>query len=300
MISPADLRLFAAIAATRSLAAAARELDVTPSAVTQRLQQLERRLGVRLVDRSGRRVTFTDEGETLAARGREILDDLMELGERLVARRRTVTGHLRLLAPPGFGREYVVPAVTRLVAEHPSLTLELTLSDRLGRIPDTAWDVAIHIGRLHDSTLIAELLAPNERFVCAAPGYLKRAGVPRTPADLRAHACIAIRENEDDATLWRFQQDGRPAEQVRIRPALATNDGQVAREWAIRGHGIVVRSEWSVADDLRAGRLVRLLDQHPLAPANVVALVRKRQGRSARVSALLAVLHETLRPVPWR
>jgi DNA-binding transcriptional LysR family regulator len=300
MISPADLRFFAAIAATRSLAAAARELDVTPSAVTQRLQQLERRLGVRLVDRSGRKVTLTDEGETLVARGREILDDLTELGERLVARRRTVAGHLRVLAPPGFGRQHVVPAVSRLAAEHPGLTVELTLSDRLGRIPDTAWDVAVHIGTLHDSTLIAELLAPNERFVCAAPSYVKRAGAPRTPADLREHACIAIRENEDDATLWRFQRDGRPAEQVRIRPVLATNDGEVAREWALRGHGIVVRSEWSVADDLRAGRLVRLLDGHALAPANVVALVRKPQGRSARVSALLEVLHEGLRPVPWR
>lgn len=300
MISPADLRFFAAIAGTRSLAAAARQLDVTPSAVTQRLQQLERRLGVRLVDRSGRNVTLTDEGETLASRGREILDDLGELSERITARRRNVAGHLRVLAPLGFGRKYVAPAIGRLADAHPAMTVELMLSDRLGRIPDTSWDVAVHIGTLHDSSLIAELLAPNERFACAAPDYLARAGALRTPHDLREHACIALRENDEDATLWRFQRGNEPPEQVRIRPVLATNDGEAMREWAVAGHGIIVRSEWSVAEDLREGRLVRVLDAYSMPQANVVALVRKPQGRSARVSALLAGLRAELRPAPWR
>src|SRR5215212_581765 len=203
MISTADIQFFAAIARSLSLAAAALELNVTPSAVTQRLRELERRVGVRLVERTGRRITLTDEGELLATRGQAIAGDLASLGEVLAARRGVVAGQLRVLAPLGFGRRYVAPAASRFCADHAEVRLELALSDRLGRVPETAWDVAVHIGELRDSSLVAHRLAPNERFVCASPDFVARHSAPDEPARLRDYACIALRENDEDVTLWR-------------------------------------------------------------------------------------------------
>jgi DNA-binding transcriptional LysR family regulator len=302
MLTTADLHFFAVVARSPSLAAAARELDVTPPAVTQRLQELERRVGVRLVERSGRRITLTAEGELLAARGQAIADDLASLGEVLAARRGAIAGHLRVLAPLGFGRRYVAPVAGRFCAEHAEVTLDLVLSDRLGRVPETSWDVAIHIGELRDSSLVAQRLAPNERLVCASPEFVARWGEPPEPGALREVPCIALRENDEDVTLWRFARgDGDGAvTQVRVDPRLASNDGDVVREWAVAGHGVIVRSEWSVADDLRAGRLVRLLGGWRMAPADVVAFVGARSGRAARTTRFVQWLREALTPVPWR
>ncbi|MBV9879249.1 MAG: LysR family transcriptional regulator, partial [Gemmatirosa sp.] len=261
MLSTADLHFFATVARAHSLAGAARELDVTPSAVTQRLQELERRVGVRLVERTGRRVTLTDEGELLAARGQAIADDLASLSEVLAARRGVVAGHLRVLAPLGFGRHHVAPIAGRFCAEHAEVRLELVLSDRLGRVPETSWDVAVHIGELRDSSLVAQRLAPNERYVCASPEFVARHGEPADPAALRDVPCIALRENDEDVTLWRFVQGG-VVTQVRVEPHMTSNDGDIVRDWALAGLGVIVRSEWSVADDLRVGRLVRLLPEY--------------------------------------
>ncbi|MCU0646851.1 MAG: LysR family transcriptional regulator [Gemmatimonadaceae bacterium] len=300
MLQRSDLDFFATLAHAVSLAAAARELNVTPSAVTQRLQELERRVGVRLIDRSSRRLLLTDEGELLAARGRDISSALAALGDELAARRDVVTGHLRVLAPLGFGRAHVAPVLGAFAAEHPDVTVELSLSDRLGRVPETAWDLAIHIGARRDVSLAVRRLAPNDRVLCAAPSYLAHAGVPETPKQLHTHRCIALRENDEDVTLWRFTSPGGSVSQVRIDPAMATNDGDVVRAWALAGRGIAMRSEWSIADDLRSGRLLRVLPEHRLPSADVVALIGPRRGRSARTARFLATLVDPLTPVPWR
>jgi DNA-binding transcriptional LysR family regulator len=300
MLTSHDLEFFSVVSRSKSLAAAARALDVTPSAVSQRLQLLESRVGVRLVERSGRQITLTDEGHLVARRGQAIADDLAGLVEALAARRGVVSGHLRVFAPLGFGRRYVAPAASAFRSTHPDTTIELILSDRLGRIPETAWDVAVHIGVLHDSSLVAQRLASNQRLLCAAPSFLARWGTPDTPAQLRDLSCIALRENDEDATLWRFADRAGIAAHVRIEPRLATNDGEVAREWALGGAGIVVRSEWSVADDLASRRLVRLLPAYTLPSADVVALVGSRHGRSARTTRFVQHLRKVFSPAPWR
>lgn len=300
MISAADLDFFDIIARSPSLAAAAREMGVSPSAVTQRLQDLEKRVGVRLLERSARRITLSDEGELLATRGRSISDDLAALGETLAARRGVVAGHLRVVAPLGFGRRYVAPVAAQFLVEHPEVTIDLTLSDRLGRVPEASWDVAVHIGEVRESSLVAQLLAPNERVLCASPAYLARHGAPTQPTALLMHRCIALRENDEDVTMWRFVDPQQDVTQVRIEPVLASNDGDVVRDWALHGHGIIVRSEWSVASDLARGALVRLLEGHRLPNADVIAFVGARKGRSARTNAFLKTLRESLSPVPWR
>src|SRR6202166_4197040 len=238
MISTDDLRFFVTLAASSSLAAAARALNVTPPAVTQRLRLMEERLGLRLVDRSGRRMVLTDEGDHLASGGRRILDEIGELADTLATRRGVVSGHLRVVAPLGFGRRYAASAATRFRAMYPEVTLSLMLFDRPAQLADDAWDLMLYVGHLRNSSLITQYLAPNERFVCAAPEYLARAGFPCHPRDLLKHNCIALRENDEDVTMWRFNSAQRgKSVGIRIHPTLSCNDGEVTHDWALAGAG---------------------------------------------------------------
>src|ERR1700722_1427219 len=247
MISTDDLQFFVMLAASNSLAAAARALNVTPPAVTQRLRLMEERLGLRLVDRTGRRMGLTDEGDHLPAGGRRTLEEIGGLAETLAARRAVVSGHLRVVAPLGFGRRYVAPTAIRFRGIYPGVTLSLMLSDRPAQLADDAWDLMLYVGHLRNSSLIAQYLAPNERFLCAAPEYLAQAGVPSNPKDLLKHKCIALRENDEDVTMWRFKSAHRgKAVGIRVEPTLSSNDGEVTHAWALAGAGLIVRSEWDV------------------------------------------------------
>ncbi|HEY1855823.1 LysR family transcriptional regulator [Acidocella sp.] len=300
MFSVDDLRFVVTLSGSVTLAAAARAMNVTPPAVTQRLRLLEERLGVRLVNRLGRRLALTDEGLLFVQHAATILDDMAHMTDALTARRHVVSGHLRILAPLGFGRRYVAPVVAAFRMQFPDLQIDLNLSDRPLQFRDDTWDVLIYIGELPDSGLVSRTLAPNTRFLCAAPGYIAQHGTPERPADLVRHTCIVLKENDEDITLWRFlAQDGRPA-RVRVRPVLTTNDGGVARAWALAGMGIVMRSEWDVAEDLQRGDLVPVLRDWQLPSADVVALIQTRQGRSARTTRFLEQLQAALQPVPWR
>ena len=300
MLTLADLDFFGAVARSRSLAAAARALDVTPSAVTQRLQDLERRVGLRLVVRSGHRIALTDEGELLSARGQAITDDVAQLVDTFATRRGEVVGHLRVLAPLGFGRRFIAPLVARFAAEHPAITVSLVLSDRPARVPEAAWDVAVHVGERREGALSPRRVAPNGRVLCAAPAYVAQHGSPATPQALAAHRCIALRENDEDVTLWRFTDASKHVHHVRVSPVLSSNDGDVVREWALCGDGIIARSEWSVADDLRDGRVVQLLTGWRLPDADVVAFVGPQGSRLARTTRFVQALRASLTPVPWR
>jgi DNA-binding transcriptional LysR family regulator len=300
MISVDDLRFVVTLSGSVTLAAAARNMNVTPPAVTQRLRLLEERLGIRLVNRQGRRLALTDEGLLFVQHASTILDKMAHMTDALTARRHVVSGHLRILAPLGFGRRYVAPVVGAFRMQFPDLQIDLNLSDRPLQFRDDTWDVLIYIGELPDSGLVSRTLAPNTRFLCAAPGYIAQYGMPERPADLVRHTCIVLKENDEDITLWRFlAQDGRHV-RVRVRPVLTTNDGGVARAWALEGLGIVMRSEWDVAEDLLRGDLVPVLRDWPLPSADVVALIQTRQGRSARTTRFLEQLQAALQPVPWR
>lgn len=296
-----DLRFFEVIAASPSLAAASRRLDVTASAVTQRLRQIEQRLSIRLVERTGRSLQLTDEGALLLERSRVILEDIQALETELAERRSVVSGRLRVAAPLGFGRRYISPLMVDYCRLFPSVEIELWLSDRPGRDDFHGWDMLVSIGDSRNSSLIGQRIAPNDRIICAAPEYLAVHGMPQTPDDLRHHKCIALRENEEDVTMWRFEQaQGEQRVNVRVEPAFASNDGEIVKAWGLAGLGVIVRSEWHVAEDIAAGRLVRLLPDWQLPDADVVVLMRNRHGRSARTLKFLEFLRAAFRPVPWR
>ena len=300
MLNSDDLAFFAVLASSASLAESARKLDVTPPAVTQRLNALEARVGVRLIDRSGRRLALTDEGALVASHGTVVADAIDALSEALANRRGEVTGHLRITAPHGFGREHVAPVVDTFARSHPSLTVTLELSDHPGsRLVDSS-DVVIHIGLPGALDRVVTTLAPNRRILCASPHYLEDAAPIESPTDLARHRCLVVRENDEDATLWRFTRRPRHSATVRIHPAMSSNDGAVVRDWALAGQGVTVRSEWNVAGDLAADRLRRVLPDWELPTADVVAMLAARRGRSARSQSFVTQLRASLTPPPWR
>jgi DNA-binding transcriptional LysR family regulator len=300
MISSEDLRFFNVLAKSASLAEAARKLDVTPPAVTQRLRALEARLGIQLIDRSSRKMTLTDEGALVASHGTIVAEAMEALSEALADRKQAVGGHLRVAAPHGFGRLHVAPVVDAFAKAHPGVTVTLDLSDHPGARLVESSDVVIHIGPPGPMNQIVTTLAPNRRILCASPDYLAKAVPIQSPSDLMRHRCLVVRENDEDVTLWRFLRPSREPDTVRIRPTMCSNDGAVVREWALAGQGVAIRSEWNIAADLAAGRLKRVLPSWEVPPADVVAMLGTRFGRSARTTAFLAMLRQSLAPPPWR
>ncbi len=299
MLNSDDLAFFEVVSRATSLADAARKLDITPSAVTQRLHALEARAGVRLMDRSSRRLTLTDAGAMVAAHGEVVVGAIETLTEALRDRSNVVSGHLRIAAPSGFGRAHIGPIVSEFARAHPKVTVTLDLSDHpVARLVDS-YDVIIHIGPPPPLDATVTTLAGNRRVLCASPQYLDGASPIHSPDDLADHRCLVLRENGEDVTLWRLVGKQEKAT-VRIHPAMSTNDGAVLRRWAKAGLGVTIRSEWNVVDDLRLDRLRIVLPGWEPPVADVVAILGARHGRSARSSAFLTMLRRAFVPPPWR
>ncbi len=285
-IQPADLGFFSALARAGSLSAAARDLRVTPAAVSRHLAQMEKRLGVLLVNRTTRRMGLTPEGEVYLEHARRILGDIDNLGELLGGAQSSPQGLLRVNATLGFGRSHIAPLISRFARRFPQVEVQLQLSVNPPPITDDAFDVCIRFGAPPDARVIARYVAPNRRLLCAAPAYLKRHGAPKTPGDLARHACIGIRQGEEAYGLWRLSPaKGRPgrAESVKTRGPLSTNDGEIAVKWALDGHGILLRAEWDVAAYLQSGRLVQVLPQYVTPDADIYAVYPQRHQLAARV-----------------
>lgn len=303
MIQIEDLQLAAALLREPSLSAAARSIDVTPPALSMRLRKLESTLGLSLAVRSARRLSLTAEGERFGREAQALLSQLDGLCDSLKRDDQRLTGSLRIAAPFGFGRAVVAPMLARFARLHPGLRLQLDLRESPWPDKHDA-DVVFHVGAVRDSSWVAHTLQTNERWLCASPAYLRAHAAPEAPSDLAYHACICIRENDEDVTLWHLRPGpGRPArraETLRIRPALLTNDGSVARHWAEQGLGLVLRSEWDAADAIARGTLVRVMTGWSFDSAPVLLLVPTRKGRSPRVQALVSFVEEAMQPARER
>ncbi|KVW40287.1 LysR family transcriptional regulator [Burkholderia ubonensis] len=301
MLDLEDLRLVRAIGASRSLASAARLLDLTPPAVTIRLQRMEERLSARLAVRKSNGISLTDEGQRLYQEALDILERVEALPIHISGEHGEVQGTLRVVAPFGFGRKYVSRIVRDVQLAHPKLEISLHLSESPLTHASGA-DVVVHIGTLKSSSWVGYPLAPNERFLCASPAYARRIKALNHPADLARYNCLCLRENDEDVPRWRFSQEGdsRRSTVIRVAGALSSNDGTVITEWALAGLGIVERSEWDVAPLLADGKLVRLLPDWRLPSAPVTALLPSRTGRSVRQRIFLETAKQFLSPPPWR
>jgi len=296
-----DLRFFLSLAKASTLSEASRVLGVSPPAVSQRLALIEERIGMRLIERGRGLSVLTSEGELLARRAAILVQELDELNEELATQRSALSGPLNVIAPLGFGRAHVAPILGELTKLHPGIIPELRLSDDpVGSASKETWDIIIHIGTLKDSTLVQRKLAPNRRLLCAAPEYLRLNGAPKHPKDLKDHACGAIREDQQDATMWNLKGTNHIKHSVHILPKFASNDGDVVKSWAAQGLGIVARSEWDVFDELKSGNLIRVLEDYNLPDADIVALLNPKTLRSKRVAKAIEAFSDTLKNPAWQ
>lgn len=289
MDSISDLEFFVQLVKQGSLAALARELGVTPPAVTSRLAQMEKRLGVRLLNRTTRRLSVTNEGEVYLATGSRLLSELQEL-EQTVSRSRGVPkGLLRINATFGFGRRHIGPAVVEFVRRYPEVDVQLELTDRAINLADKAFDIGIWFGTIPDSRMVAKRVVTNRRLLCASPEYLQKAGMPSMPRDLQTHQCIVLRESDAAYGTWHFRR-GSKQETVKVRGGLSTNDGETGVLWALSGFGILMRSEWDVHAHMNSGRLVAVLAEWTLPSADIFAVYPERAHLSAKVTVFIDFL----------
>ena len=284
-----DLEFFTQLVKQGSLAALARELGVTPPAITARLAQLEKRLGVRLLNRTTRRLSVTHEGEIYLATGARLLEELQELEQTVSSSRGTPKGLLRINATFGFGRQHVAPAIVEFARRYPEVEVQLELTDRSVNLTDKAFDIGIWFGTVPDSRMVARKIVSNKRMLCASPDYLKRAGMPQVPRDLQSHQCIVLRESDAAYGTW-YLTRGTRQETIKVRGVLSTNDGETGVLWALAGYGILMRSEWDIHEHVRAGRLVPVLTDWALPVADIFAVYPERANLSAKVTAFIDFL----------
>ncbi|MBS1154102.1 MAG: LysR family transcriptional regulator [Proteobacteria bacterium] len=300
MDSVSDLRFFVELVKLGSLSALAREIGITPPAVSARLAQLEQRLGVRLLNRTTRRLSVTHEGELYLKTGSRLLTELDELDRQVSSSRDVPKGLLRINATFGFGRRYVAPIVSAFRKAYPDVEVQLELTDKPMNLTENAVDVGIRFGDLPDSRLIARKIVANRRLLCASPLYLKSAGKPALPHDLVRHRCIVLRENDTAYGNWHLSR-GRKQETVKVHGAMSSNDGETTLQWGLDGHGILMRSEWEIAPYLASGRLCIVLDDWSLPPADIYAVYPERMNLSAKVTAFLDFLTQQFAgEAPWR
>lgn len=281
-----DLDFFGLLMKEGSLAAAAQQMGVTPPAASRRLAQLERRLGVRLLNRTTRRISLTPEGETYLLEGGRILAELQALEQTVSGARSQPRGLLRVAATLGFGRRHIAPALSAFGKAFPEVELQLHLTDRPVNLVEQGFDATIRFGELPDSRLTARRLLSNQRVLCASPAYLSQHGEPRTPSDLVAHRCIVIRESDETYGTWHLNQD-QQQETVKVRGTVSTNDGESALGWALDGWGILLRSKWDTAPYLQDGRLIQVLPTWSLPPADAYLVYPSNTNLSAKTRALV-------------
>lgn len=292
-----DLDLFLRVLDTGSITAAARSLDLSVPVASQRLKRLEAGLGVRLFHRTTRRLHPTPEGVALAQRGRPLIEELESLGAELRGVATEVAGTLRVTLSATFGRQYVSPLLPEFLARHPGLHLSVHLSDHFVDLVSEGFDLAIRIGALEDSSLVARRIAPNQRVLCASPEYLARRGEPRTPEELTAHDCLLLSGRDGVHDAWRFSTPDGDEASVRVRGRFDSNLGELVRDAALAGQGIAVFSLWHVIDDLQAGRLHRLLPEYRLPATAISAVTPHRRTTPPRVRAFVDFLAERLQRV---
>jgi len=279
-----DIALFLRVLDLGSISAAARSLDLSVAVASQRLKRLESELGVRLLHRTTRQLHPTPEGLLLAEQGRVLVEDLEALADGLRRAGSGVAGTLRVTMPSTFGRLYVSPLLPEFLALHPGVRVGVDLSDVKVDLVSAGMDLAIRIGTLDDSSLVARQLAVNRRVLCASPDYLARRGAPRTPADLAAHECLVLVGHQGRQDTWRFMEgDGQVA--VRVAGRIESNQGELLRDAAVAGLGIALHSTWHVSDDLRSGRLQVVLPGFPLAETGIHAVMPQRRLVPPRVRA---------------
>ncbi len=293
-----QISTFVEVVAKGSLSAAARAEGIAPAMIGRRLDALEQRLGVKLLQRTTRKLVLTNEGAAFLEDCQRILSELEDAESAVAERSARASGHLLISAPAGFGRQHVAPLLPSFLAEHRDVSLTLNLNDRVVDLIGEGIDVAIRIASLSDSNLVGVKLADNARVVVATPAYLKRHGRPATPTDLARHNCLAI-SSEGSQRGWTFRENGKTVTH-KVQGNMVCNDGEVLHDWALAGKGLAWRSMWEVGAEIAAGRLCTVLDQYAAPGNDIHAVFAQRRHLPLRIRALVDFLrHAYAQPDCW-
>jgi DNA-binding transcriptional LysR family regulator len=298
MDTASDLRVFVRVMDRGSFSNAAKGLGLTPSAVSKLVSRLEDRLGVRLLERSTRRLALTPEGETFLARARRIIADIDEAEAEGIQARGTPRGRLRINSGTAFGLHQLAPALADFLTRYPEIDVDLSITDRYVDLIEEQADIAVRSGHLPDAPFIQRKIADLQRVICAAPSYLARHGTPKTAADLKQHDCIVVAG--PGLNRWPFKARSG-IDVVDVRPRVSTDDAEAALRLAIEGAGIIRLSDVIVGGPLRDGQLVALLTEtHHVEPFPLAAIYPAGRQRLPRVAVFIEFLIERFGHAPWR
>ncbi|HJV93719.1 MAG TPA: LysR family transcriptional regulator [Azonexus sp.] len=285
-----DLRLFCVVARHRSFAATSRELGISKAVVSKRIALLEGAVQERLFYRTTRSVSLTAQGEIVHQWAQRILEDVDLMGEAISREKAAPSGLLRICSSTGFGRSRLAPALSELARQFPQLEIQVELFDRPVDLVDEGFQLDIRIGQVREANVIKRRIARNRRVLCASPAYLERFGMPQSLDDLQAHRCIPIRERDQDFGRWELDgPEGRVA--IKVSGPLSANNGEIVRQWAIDGHGIILRSTWDIRREIEAGVLMPVLPQY-FQQADVWAVYPSRLSVSAKVKVCVEFLEQ--------
>lgn len=292
-----ELRSFAEVVDAGSFVAAADRLALSKAAVSRHVAELEARLGVRLLHRTTRKLSLTAEGEVFHARARQLLADMDEAEAEITSRSREAVGLVRVSVPVSFGIRHLADAWGAFRRKHPKVTLDINLSDRVADLAEEGFDVAVRIARLPSSSLITRQIASTRMVLCASPQYLRRAGRPRQPADIAAHAVIAY-SYWSERDEWVFDGPEGPVT-VRTQPCIRTNNGDVCRAAALQHQGLILQPTFIVGDDLRQGTLVEVLPDYRSITLGIHAVYQSRKHLTPKVRLLIDFLAAWFRQPRW-
>lgn len=253
------LALFVKVASTHNISSAGNELGLSPAVASSYISKLENGLGVRLVHRTTRKVSLTEEGAAFLPHAEDVLSSVDAAKASIGVGNSSPRGTLRVAAPASFGRMHLIPALTDFLKLYPELNVDFRLSDTIVDLVEGGFDVAIRNSALKDSTLIAKKLASDNRIICASPEYIRQHGAPNTPEDLKQHKCIHLMGLDE----WDFKSDSGPIH-IKTKGYFRTDNGEAVRDACINGLGITINSKWSVYKNLKQGELVPVLTNYPL------------------------------------
>ncbi|PWG62591.1 LysR family transcriptional regulator [Spiribacter halobius] len=294
----AEMHMFVRAVDKGSFSAAARDLDLTPSAVSKQIRRLEDRLGVRLFNRTTRRVSLTEAGHAYYERCARILQEIEEAEEAVTALNENPRGTLRVAATVAFGRVEVLPRINEFLERYPELNVEFELTDRHVDLIEEGIDVAIQWReQMEDPSLIARRLCVNRRIICAAPSYIERHGKPASPEELLEHNCLTLYE-VSQFNDWAFEDAEHGYRVLHVGGNFRANTADALYEAALSGAGLARLSTWLVMPAIRAGRLVPVLPQYPHESSAYFVLYPHRRHLSRKVRAFVDFLVEVFTPIP--
>lgn len=258
-----NMALFVQVVKSDGLAAAGRQLGLSPASMTARVNALEQHYKTRLLNRTTRKISLTDAGQRFYNACLRVLAEVAEAEALLHNDNEGLSGNLRITATSDFGRQFVAPALTEFVQLNPNVVPYLHLSDGVINLVEHGLDLGVRFGNLPDSNLIVRRLGDNHRVLVASPDYLEHYGSPELPEDLKQHRCLVMERLGEPLNEWRLHK-GNEIITLRVSPSLVSNDGAIIRQWALAGSGIAYKSIWDVKTDLTAGKLKTILDDFVL------------------------------------